>query len=829
MTPPRDRYSLIRLPLLPLAAGFALGVALGYGVAIPFGLAMCAACVCLVGAVLARWMWKWPTLGYCLLTATILCAGVLRVSLGVRSVPGDSLTRSVGDARELAQVRGEIVSFATMWTETVYGGETRTRMRFAMDASEVRTPTGWIPASGRVQVDVVDPLARPVVGATMEARGWLSRFRPSPNPGMSDPRQRAARRGCWLKLWCDSGELLAIQSTGESPLARWTSRLRASAWNQPRWEGTESNSLLAAMVLGRRDSTLHSLDDSMRRCGLGHYLSISGLHLGLFVAMIYGLCRLGMVSRRQAAAVVLVALAGYLLVAQPRPALLRSAIMASVAAVALLTGRLSSTLNALSLALLGMLCVAPSLIAQAGFQLSFVIVLGLIVCSPRVHALLFGRWLLIRSLVVYRGERAWVRWVRRRLETTLAWTVSGAVVAWGVAFPLAAYHFGLVSIWGALLSVLVLPLVVLILALGYLSLGLSWLAPNLAAELGDWGAGVCGWLAEWVRGFETIPGVGIELRPVSVTWVLAMYAALGASLWLRRSVRRVGLAVVTCALAVGLTYATQRAATPDGVQLDVLSVGAGQCMILTGEGIDPTWFDAGSRSYAQPWQSVTRPFLRSRCIDEPTRAVLSHADGDHYNMLYDAPPRGQLQTVILGGGFPQVPGDSPAGRFVALLAKRNISMTRPRAGDKIDLGGGAVYRILLAGVPSSNEPNDQSLVGILETPHGRILMTGDIERDGIKALLASGEDLRADVIVLPHHGAWTAPLPELLEAVAPKIVLCSSRRVPDGGAKATQAADEFYRALAKRYEFHCTAREGYLQVSLCDGRIRVTPHHESAR
>ncbi len=155
------------------------------------------------------------------------------------------------------------------------------------------------------------------------------------------------------------------------------------------------------------------------------------------------------------------------------------------------------------------------------------------------------------------------------------------------------------------------------------------------------------------------------------------------------------------------------------------------------------------------------------------------------------------------------------------MRQKEIPLSRPAVGDVISLGGGVSFHILLAGVPTSSEPNDQSLVGLLETPSGRVLLTADIERDGIAALLATGQDLRADVLVLPHHGAWAAQLPELLDAVGPRIVICSSRREPDGGAKATKAANLFYRSLRKRYEFYCTAREGYLRVEFLDGRVTV--------
>jgi hypothetical protein len=44
------------------------------------------------------------------------------------------------------------------------------------------------------------------------------------------------------------------------------------------------------------------------------------------------------------------------------------------------------------------------------------------------------------------------------------------------------------------------------------------------------------------------------------------------------------------------------------------------------------------------------------------------------------------------------------------------------------------------------------------------LLTGDIEEDGVRALLGSGADLRADLLLLPHHGSARVPSAGLLAA-----------------------------------------------------------------
>jgi len=66
----------------------------------------------------------------------------------------------------------------------------------------------------------------------------------------------------------------------------------------------------------------------------------------------------------------------------------------------------------------------------------------------------------------------------------------------------------------------------------------------------------------------------------------------------------------------------------------------------------------------------------------------------------------------------------------------------------------------------------------------RILLPGDAEEAAIARLISDyGERLRADVVVLPHHGAWAEGLAEFIEASAPAIVVASSGRPLDERVK----------------------------------------------
>ena len=76
--------------------------------------------------------------------------------------------------------------------------------------------------------------------------------------------------------------------------------------------------------------------------------------------------------------------------------------------------------------------------------------------------------------------------------------------------------------------------------------------------------------------------------------------------------------------------------------------------------------------------------------------------------------------------------------------------------------------------PASLEStNDTGLVLLVRIGDRRILLPADIERAGEQWLDHSGLDLRADALVVPHHGSATSSTREFLDAVQPRVAVIS--------------------------------------------------------
>lgn len=144
------------------------------------------------------------------------------------------------------------------------------------------------------------------------------------------------------------------------------------------------------------------------------------------------------------------------------------------------------------------------------------------------------------------------------------------------------------------------------------------------------------------------------------------------------------------------------------------------------------------------------------------------------------PDTGQAQALLLRllhNGQPATGRMADLRQDLPLRQARNAL----HAGDVIrlgDPGDGLSLQVLHPPRPEAGrkdwQGNSASLVLRL-VRHGRglALLPGDADRAALRRLLDSGQELRADVLVAPHHGSDNSFLPQFLDAVRPRLVVAS--------------------------------------------------------
>ncbi|NCN25167.1 hypothetical protein COT94_00325 [Candidatus Falkowbacteria bacterium CG10_big_fil_rev_8_21_14_0_10_37_14] len=206
-------------------------------------------------------------------------------------------------------------------------------------------------------------------------------------------------------------------------------------------------SLAQAMTLGYQEWLYQTDMDSFAKTGTIHIISISGLHIGVLVIVILQLLLLLGLNRRLVVWVALPFLIIYVVTVGSPAAAARSALMAIIALLAVNGGRLSDLGRAWLLAGVILLLINPwLLVADIGFQLSFLSVWGLIYLTPPIIKILSFWPKLINNAVL---QKIW-QWVVIVLSAGLAATLA--------TMPLVIIYFERWSIIGVLANLIIVPL-----------------------------------------------------------------------------------------------------------------------------------------------------------------------------------------------------------------------------------------------------------------------------------------------------------------------------------------------------------------------------------
>jgi len=829
---PTTGRKLRRIPLVAVAAALAGGIAIGPLTPIPTAAWAVAAAAAFAIAVATFRRPHLAAVTNVSLAAAVLALGAVRVRLASFSLDENHLSTYVGHRANLATIRGRVVTEPHVWANPSTMGYPRPpRTSFLLAATGVRTEqdgrTLWRPAVGLVRVAVENARRSISPGTDLELMGWMGRLSGPANPGQYDWARAARRDGILVRMNVPHGDAVTTLAGADRPwYARMLWHLRAGAYQHlAAAGGATEGQLLGALIIGERHPALRKLNQAMVRAGIAHFLSISGLHLAIFVGFVYLLCRACLLGSGRSAAVVLVLLGAYLLIATPRPPLLRSAIMAGALCLAAMSHRRYSSLNALAGAAVVLLAMAPVQLFAPGFQLSFVIVGGLIVLCPLLQRWLFGHWLDRRGLMVFRNEQRLRRWLMYQAANWLVFVASACLTCFLVAVPLLAYHFGRFSPYGPLLSLLVLPLVVAVLVPGYVSIALAWPMPNLSRVIANLAGDAAGLLARAVEAIEHLPGLTFELRPVPVWWVLLAYATI-ALVAVQRRVRfgRVPVAAACMALAAATVLTQRTAPPPDQAQLDLLAVGAGQCAVLRTPQGQTYIIDAGSRSTGAAGERALLPFLRHQRLPRPDAAILSHANTDHYNALPAVLRSGPLDRVYLNDyfGAEETPA-KPVGELMGMLAEGGVRIVRLRAGETIRLDERTSVEVVWPPPVKRDDlsVNDTSLVLRITCDGVRVLVAGDLDDVGQRELTSTPEKIRCDVLVLPHHGGWEKTLPDFFKAADPHTVLVSGNRDPIGPLPKDGPARRFYVRIKTTRKYYSTSRNGWIRLRFGSGKTSV--------
>jgi competence protein ComEC len=515
--------------------------------------------------------------------------------------------------------------------------------------------------------------------------------------------------------------------------------------------------VIVALVVGDQRAVSQSDWKIFNRTGVGHLISISGLHItmvaGLFAGLVLWLWRRSfftdaglplLLPAQKAAALAgaLVALLYVLLAGFGVPAQ-RTLYMLSVVAIALWTGRITGISYVLTIALGAVLLLDPWAVLWPGFWLSFGAVTIILYTSV-------GRGGARATEEPPKVARHWLTSLRPAALAQYAVTI-GLV-------PLTMLLFGQVSLISPIANAVAIPLI------SFIVTPLSLLGSVVPAPLSNWMLAGAHFLVDWLaRGLAWLSALPLAVwtAPMPAPWMFGM--ALTGTLWLLAPrgwpLRGLGL-LAWLPLLVNVPAHP----APGEMWITAFDVGQGTALLIetaqhrllydTGPFYSPE-SDGGSR--------VIVPYLNARGIKALDAVVISHNDNDHSGGALTI-----FEQVNVGWVSSSLALDSAIVQQARNHRRCSAGQTWNWDGVQFDM----LHPTAASYASVKLKPNARSCtLKVTLGPHS-ILLPGDIEAAQERELVANQpQALRAAILLAPHHGSGTSSTRAFLQAVNPELAI----------------------------------------------------------
>lgn len=561
-------------------------------------------------------------------------------------------------------------------------------------------------------------------GEKIEAEGALQRIEPNRNPYGFDRARWRHRQGADLTLTSYHPIILHGVSPSRQPIRtmiQWKKQLREkmTAGLAP---DSEAAQLIRAVVLGERPPRPSVMIDDFRNSGTLHVFAVSGLHVGMVGSILALLFWLSRAPRWLIITLTIIGMALYAGITGLRPPAIRAVIMASVFLSGFLFQRRPTLINSLAVSAIIVLIWDGHQFFTPGFQLTYGVLLAIALLTRFWSSLLKP----IATLDPFMPRLLLTPWQERQLtwREKLQGALAVSSAAWVGSTPLMWLHFGIATPIAILAGIPLMLLVFFILALAMFSMAVGSLWPAA--------------------------GEGVNHLNALVAQTTHHTAATFAKVPMSHFIRH-----------------PDRPKNGRIIVFDVPRGGAAHLIDIGGSAL----LDSGRSDH---FRYDILPTLTHLQI-HPQSLIISHADSKHSGAMSQCLTRYRPKQAII----PRTDLRSPSYKnFLTQAPSSHCTLITPHSQQIFPLSkenSDDFLEILHAPVEIDGNglADDTGLVLRLHWHGWRLLFTGDAGLITESRLLASGVDLRADVIIMGRNADDITGHHAFLHAVSPQVIISS--------------------------------------------------------
>lgn len=768
-------------PLMWFSLAFLGGVVLGSLVSLPLWVWLGIALIFIVLAILTRVLpsaFRFPTFAIILLTA--LAFGAARFQYSVPKF--DAFHIAFFNDRDY-----DLLITGTLVEPPDYR-DTYTNLRVQVEA--VDTGDGDLPASGLILVRASNNQTFEY-GQRIRLRGKLKT--PPENEDFSYRDYLAAKN---IHSYMTVAEITLLPGNGGNPIFRALYAFKEKSYNNIyRLFPDPESSLLAGILLGVDTGLTRELQQAFKNTGTAHIIAISGFNISI-IAGIFVTYFSRFLGERRGAILAVSAIILYTILVGGDAAVVRAAVMGTLALLARQLGRRQLGLNTLLAVALLMCLWNPLYLWDVGFQLSFFATLGLILYANPFSE--FANRIITRYFPTSAAER-FAKLFSEFVLLTLAAQLT--------TIPIMAYHFQRISLISFIANPFILPAQPAVMILGGIAvlLSLVWFPIGQLAAWIAWPFVV--YTIRIVEIFDRVPHGTIFLGDFSVWFVILFYAALlsvtfGWSNFKERirsfgqRAGSVGVGSVIIILVIALLLVWRAAtAVPDGLlHVTFLDVGSADGVLIKTPSGKNILINGGESVSSLSDNLGRRISSFDRRLDW---LIVASTDEEQIAALPRVLERYPPDTVLWGGNRQ---ASFSAGVLNEYLISQRIPVTEMETDQVLDLGDGAALTVLTTG--------PRGAVLLLEYQNFRTLLPIGMNFEALEDLDYGKSVGPVSVLSLADSG-YAASNPEsLIVNLNPELIVLSVDAADQNGMPDGETLE-----IVKDYTLLRTDINGWIEIS----------------
>ncbi len=753
----------MRRPLILVALLYVTGILLGTFISAPLEWLMAQALIlCLVALC-------WVRARQIVLPIILVMTGWTGEILHTAIISPDDLRRILGSQPELVTLRGTLRETPS-WRVFVQDQKESWRTLCRVDVTAARlNHRKWQPAIGQVAVMTSGMLTNFFAGQIVEVSGVAHQPKTAAAEGTFDYRAYLQKLEIYYQLDAASEEedWRIVASPSRRPIADYFGDWARQALAAGLPVEDEALHLEWALTLGWKTALTEDVAEPFVRAATYHIFAVDGLRMAIIFGIFFSLLRALTLPRAVCGLLLIPILWFYTALTGWPASAVRATVMLTIVIVGWVLKRPTDLVNSLFAAAILILIWQPQQLFQAGFQLSFLVVLSIVLMMPMLRAVWARLWALDPLL----PESLYPRWRKTfegpgRFASDILLT---SLAAWVGSIPLVACYFHIITPISTPANFLAVPLCGLVLMSNLASLLLMGWFPAVGILFNHAGWFLMECIRVTSRWFAIQPGAAFYVSEPNLFSIGLYYWILLAALTGLLFKPKLRIWTIVCTAMAAGTWVWQCSNHAFATRLHILPANGGMAIYFDAPGVkNDLLIDCGtSNSVAM----TLKPFLRAQGVNRLSTLALTHGDVHHIGGAKLLTELFKVEHVCVSPvrfrsaayrklmtDFENTPGKVHRVSRNEMLGQWTV--VHPEAGEQF---------------PQADD-NAIVLHGLIEsTP---VLLVSDLGRQGQEALLERAPTLRADIVITGLPTRPEAVGDAFLECVKPRLIIVVDSEYP---------------------------------------------------